>query len=214
MTILTPQLIQTTGLVPEMFDNRTLYRIEEIFCELDRAETLVFLDTEATGNGVSTRLVEVGAYEVDLNEQPAGGIRFRVNPHRKSSAGAKKVHGIYDCELEHCREYGYYADELRAYLRGKTVVIHDKTSDLRWLNYEYSLIDPTLPPIETEMTVVDSLEIAKLLSAGRRKNGLDALCRWYGYERSGLYHDAYSDAVLLSRVFFELWWEMDDVLNG
>ena len=187
MTILTPQFIQPVALLSEMFDNRTLYRIEEIFCELDKAETLVFLDTEATGNRPNARLIEIGAYEVDMNEDPVGGIRFRVNPHQKSTIGAKKVHGIYDCELEHCRDFSYYAAGLRTYLRGKTVVIHDKRSDLGWLNYEYSLIDPTLPPIETEMKVVDSLEIAVLVAAGRRKNGLDALCHWYGYERSGRY---------------------------
>lgn len=118
-----------------------------------------------------------------------------------------------DCELEHCREFPFYASELRSYLHGKTVVIHDKTSDLKWLNYEFSLIDPSLPPIESEMTVVDSLEIAKLVAIDRRKHSLDALCRFYGHERSGLFHDAYSDAVLLSKVFFDLWWDLADSVN-
>ena len=50
--------------------------------------------------------------------------------------------------------------------------------------------------------------------AERRRNGLDALLEWYGLGARGGHHDAYGDAALLSRVFFELWWDLDEWLYG
>ena len=117
---------------------------------LDRAESLVFLDTESTG-GRNGRLIEVGLVETDVEQNITGGLHFRCNPHRRSLARARRVHGIQDCELEHCPEFAARADEL---------------------------------------------------------------LEWYGLGARGGHHDAYGDAALLSRVFFELWWDLDEWLYG
>lgn len=166
-------------------------RLEGVHAALDRAESLVFLDTESTG-----------------------GLHFRCNPHRRSLAGARRVHGIQDCELEHCPEFAARADELLEAVRGKTVVIHDRTMDLLWLNRELQAARPGAPRFEDRCTVVDSFVLARAIPSERRRNGLDALLEWYGLGARGGHHDAYGDAALLSRVFFELWWDLDEWLYG
>lgn len=74
-------------------------RLEGVHAALDRAESLVFLDTESTG-GRNGRLIEVALVETDVEQNVTGGLHFRCNPHRRSLAGARRVHGIQDCELE------------------------------------------------------------------------------------------------------------------
>lgn len=180
---------------------------------LDRAESLVFLDTESTG-GRNGRLIEVALVETDVEQNVTGGLHFRCNPHRRSLAGARRVHGIQDCELEHCPEFAARADELLEAVRGKTVVIHDRTMDLLWLNRELQAARPGAPRFEDRCTVVDSFVLARAIPSEPRRNGLDALLEWYGLGARGGHHDAYGDAALLSRVFFELWWDLDEWLYG
>lgn len=188
-------------------------RLEAVYSLLDEAESFVFLDTEATG-GRFGRLIEVALVETDAEQSIVGGLHFRCNPHRRSSPTARRVHGIQDCELEHCREFGAHADDLLDAVRGKVVVIHDRTMDLLWLNRELQMAHPGAPRFEDVCIVVDSLVLAKAIPSERRRNGLDALLDWYGFSRSNSQHDAYGDANLLSKVFFELWWDLDEFLFG
>ena len=208
-------------------------RLEGVHAALDRAESLVFLDTESTG-GRNGRLIEVGLVETDVEQNITGGLHFRCNPHRRSQARARRVHGIQDCELEHCPEFAARADELLEAVRGKTVVIHDRTMedelleavrgktvvihdrtmDLLWLNRELQATRPGAPRFEDCCTVIDSFVLARAVPSERRRNGLDALLEWYGLGARGGHHDAYGDAALLSRVFFELWWDLDEWLYG
>lgn len=99
-------------------------------------------------------------------------------------------------------------------VRGKTVVIHDRTMDLLWLNRELQATRPGAPRFEDCCTVIDSFVLARAVPSERRRNGLDALLEWYGLGARGGHHDAYGDAALLSRVFFELWWDLDEWLYG
>lgn len=188
-------------------------RLEGVHAALDRAESLVFLDTESTG-GRNGRLIEVGLVETDVEQNITGGLHFRCNPHRRSQARARRMHGIQDCELEHCPEFAARADELLEAVRGKTVVIHDRTMDLLWLNRELQAARPGAPRFEDCCTVIDSFVLARAIPSERRRNGLDALLEWYGLGARGGHHDAYGDAALLSRVFFELWWDLDEWLYG
>ncbi len=188
-------------------------RLEAAYALLVEADSFVFLDTEATG-GRFGRLIEVALVETDTEQSIIGGLHFRCNPHRRSSPTARRVHGILDCELEHCPEFGAKAAVLLDAVRGKVVVIHDRTMDLLWLNRELRLACPDAPRFEDVCTVVDSLVLAKAIPSERRRNGLDALLDWYGFSRSNTQHDAYGDANLLSKVFFELWWDLDEFLFG
>lgn len=140
------------------------------------------------------RLIEVGLVETDVEQNITGGLHFRCNPHRRSQARARRVHGIQDCELEHCPEFAARADELLEAVRGKTVVIHDRTMDLLWLNRELQATRPGAPRFEDCCTVIDSFVLARAVPSERRRNGLDALLEWYGLGARGGHHDAYGDA--------------------
>ena len=109
---------------------------------------------------------------------------------------------------------GEGVDALHEAVRGKTVVIHDRTMDLLWLNRELQATRPGAPRFEDCCTVIDSFVLARAVPSERRRNGLDALLEWYGLGARGGHHDAYGDAALLSRVFFELWWDLDEWLYG
>lgn len=105
--------------------------LEALYDQLDQAESLVFLDTESTSGGARARLIEVACIEYTPEGKLINGLHFRCNPHRRSTASAKCVHGIADCELEHCKEFRHYAETLRSYLKIKLVVIHDQSLDLQ-----------------------------------------------------------------------------------
>lgn len=139
-------------------------RLEGVHAALDRAESLVFLDTESTG-GRNGRLIEVALVETDVEQNITGGLHFRCNPHRRSQARARRVHGIQDCELEHCPEFAARANELLEAVRGKTVVIHDRTMDLLWLNRELQATRPGAPRFEDCCTVIDSFVLARAAAA-------------------------------------------------
>lgn len=74
MTILTPPL--KTDFVARLPDSRSLSRMSEIYDILDQAETLVFLDTEATGNGQNPRIIELAACELSTDGDLIGGYSF------------------------------------------------------------------------------------------------------------------------------------------
>lgn len=193
-------------------DDLRLAYCKRIFTILNAVENWLFLDTEATGHR-NSRIIEVGVVETDHQGRITGGTNFRCNPHDRSSRSAKRVHGIFDRELEHCYEFAHYAEELRDYLKGRVVIIHNAESDLEWLNAEFHRIDPTLPPIETLCTVVDSFELARMIPSERTRNGMDGLIEWYGFERPRRYHGGYDDAQMLAKVFRELWLDMQDFLE-
>lgn len=194
-------------------DAQRLAYCKRLFAILSAAENWLFLDTESTGQR-NARIIEVGVVETDHCGRITGGTHFRCNPHGRSSKSAKRVHGIFDRELEHCYEFAHYAGELRDYLKGRIVIIHNAASDLAWLNAEYQRIDPTLPALETLCTVVDSFEVATMLPSERTRNGMDGLMEWYGFERLGRYHGGYDDAQLLAKVFHELWLDMQEFLES
>ena len=188
-------------------------RLEGVHAALDRAESLVFLDTESTG-GRNGRLIEVALVETDVEQNVTGGLHFRCNPHRRSLAGARRVHGIQDCELEHCPEFAARADELLEAVRGKTVVIHDRTMDLLWLNRELQAARPGAPRFEDRCTVVDSFVLARAIPSERRRNGLDALLEMVRTRRSRRTPRRLRRRGPPLRVFFELWWDLDEWLYG
>ena len=178
----------------------------------DGAESLVFLDTESTG-GRNGRLIEVGLVETDVEQNITGGLHFRCNPHRRSQARARRVHGIQDCELEHCPEFAARADELLEAVRGKTVVIHDRTMDLLWLNRELQAARPGAPRFEDCCTVIDSFVLARTVPSTPPQRARRSARMVHGLGARGLSRRLRRRGPL-SRIFFELWWDLDEWLYG
>ncbi len=165
----------------------------------------IVLDTETTGlnprNG--DRVIEVGC--VELNNRMLTGNNFHryINPERDSEEGALAVHGLTTEFLRDKPKFADIANELRDYINGAEVIIHNAPFDLGFLNAEFKLLG--LPSFtEHTSNVIDTLVQAKEMRPGKR-NSLDALCDHYGVSNSHRkLHGALLDAELLADVYLAM----------
>ena len=106
----------------------------------------IVLDTETTGFNPRTgdRIVEVGCVEI-LNRKLTGNNFHRyINPERDSDEGALAVHGLTTEFLSDKPKFHEIAEELRAFVAGAEIIIHNAPFDLAFLNYQFELAG--LPP--------------------------------------------------------------------
>jgi DNA polymerase-3 subunit epsilon len=165
----------------------------------------IVLDTETTGlnprNG--DRVIEVGCVEL-VNRMLTGNNFHRyINPERDSEEGALAVHGLTTEFLRDKPKFAEIANELRDYIQGAEVIIHNAPFDLGFLNAEFKLLGiPTFT--EHTSSVIDTLVQAKEMRPGKR-NSLDALCDHYGVSNAHRkLHGALLDAELLADVYLSM----------
>ena len=172
----------------------------------------IVLDTETTGLDVREghRIVEIGCVEIE-NFLPTKKIfHCYLNPERKVSEQAFKVHGYSDEFLSQQKKFSEIADEFLDFISEKKLIIHNAKFDISHLNNELSLINK--PSINIK-TVTDTLEIAKNKFPGAQVS-LDALCRRYKIDNSRrVKHTAIIDCELLSRVYVNLLDQKEPLLD-
>ena len=120
----------------------------------------VVLDTETTGLSVKDghRIVEIGCLELN-NLIPTKNIfHCYLNPERKVSESALKIHGYTDEFLSNKKKFVDIADEFLEFIKGKKIIIHNAEFDIGHLNNELSLINQNNILMDN---VVDTLEIAR-----------------------------------------------------
>ena len=163
----------------------------------------IVLDTETTGLSVKDghRIVEIGCIELD-NLVPTKNIfHCYLNPERKVSESALKVHGYTDEFLSNKKKFNEVVDEFLEFIEGKKIVIHNADFDISHLNNELSLIGRKHIKMEN---VVDTLEIARNKFPGSGIS-LDALCKRFRIDNSRRdKHTAILDCELLSKVYINL----------
>ena len=163
----------------------------------------IVLDTETTGLSVKDghRIVEIGCIELD-NLVPTKNIfHCYLNPERKVSESALKVHGYTDEFLLTKKKFNEVVDEFLEFIEGKKIVIHNADFDISHLNNELSLIGRKHIKMEN---VVDTLEIARNKFPGSGIS-LDALCKRFKIDNSKREkHTAILDCELLSKVYINL----------
>ena len=165
----------------------------------------VFLDTETTGLSPESgdRVVEIGSVEM-VNRRLSGQHRhYYLNPERKNSEDAFKVHGLSDEFLAAQPLFASVAEELLAFLDGAEIVIHNAAFDIGFLDAELRRCKrPTLS--ERRWRVTDSLTLARESYPGK-SNSLDALCRRLEVDNSNrTLHGALLDAGLLAVVYLRM----------
>ena len=142
----------------------------------------VILDTETTGLSPSQqhRIVEIGCIELD-NLIPTNKIFHEyLNPERKVSEDAFKVHGYSNDFLASQKKFSEIADRFLEFIKDKKIIIHNAAFDLSFLNYELGLVNKK--KIEKKSTL-DTLEIARQKYPGSQ-NSLDALCKRLNIDNS------------------------------
>jgi DNA polymerase-3 subunit epsilon len=165
----------------------------------------IVLDTETTGlnprNG--DRVIEVGCVELHNRMLTGNNFHRYINPERDSEEGALAVHGLTTEFLSDKPKFAEIAAELRDYIAGAEVIIHNAPFDLGFLNQEFKLLG--LPTFTEHCSgVIDTLVNAKELHPGKR-NSLDALCDRYGVSNSHRkLHGALLDAELLADVYLSM----------
>src|SRR4051794_15817175 len=165
----------------------------------------IVLDTETTGLNPKSgdRIIEIGCVELMNRQLTGNNFHFYINPERDSEEGALAVHGLTTEFLSDKPKFAEIADELRDYLGGAEIIIHNAPFDVGFLDAEFERLG--MPSFRQHVREVsDTLVLAKELHPGKR-NSLDALCERYGVSNAHrTLHGALLDAELLAEVYLAM----------
>ena len=172
----------------------------------------VVLDTETTGLSVAKghRIVEIGCIELKNQIPTNKTFHCYLNPQRKVSEDAIKVHGYTDEFLADKKKFSEIADDFLQFIQNKKLIIHNAEFDISHLNNELKLSGKSL--ISKEY-VIDTLDIAREKYPGSQIS-LDALCKRFRIDNSRRkFHTALIDCELLSKVYVNLIDQKEPKLN-
>ena len=163
----------------------------------------VVLDTETTGLSVAKghRIVEIGCIELKNQIPTSKTFHCYLNPQRKVSEDAIKVHGYTDEFLADKKKFADIVDDFLKFINNKKLIIHNAEFDISHINNELKLIGK---PIISKDNVVDTLDIAREKYPGSSIS-LDALCKRFRIDNTRRkLHTALIDCELLSKVYINL----------
>ena len=162
----------------------------------------VVLDTETTGLKVSEghRIVEIGCIELKDLIPTKNKFHCYLNPERKVSEDAFKVHGYSDQFLSTQKKFSEIVNEFLSFIKGKRLVIHNAEFDISHLNNELKILGKD----KIKEEIIDTLQVARDKFPGSGVS-LDALCKRYNIDNSRREkHNAVIDCELLSKVYINL----------
>lgn len=165
----------------------------------------IFLDTETTGlspeNG--DRVIEIGCIEMDNRRLTGRHLHVYLNPERKNSEDAVKVHGLTDEFLADKPLFAHVVDEFLEFVGGAEIIIHNAGFDVGFLNEELRRVGR--PKFSEHIAgVIDTLVMAREMFPGK-SNSLDALCKRLEVDNTNrTLHGALIDADLLAQVYINL----------
>ncbi len=172
----------------------------------------IILDTETTGLNVKDghRIIEIGC--IELRDQIPTSRKFHcyLNPERKVSQEAFKIHGYSDDFLSKQKKFKDICDDFLNFINDKKLIIHNAEFDLAHLNNELDIIGKEKI---NKKNVIDTLELAKDKFPGSQIS-LDALCKRFRIDNSKrTKHTALVDCELLSKVYINLIDQKEPTLN-
>ena len=176
------------------------------------SEKQIILDTETTGLDIRDghRIVEIGCLEIENFIPTKKTFHCYLNPERKVSEQAFKVHGYSDDFLSSQKKFSDIVEEFLKFIEGKKLVIHNAKFDISHLNNELMLANKKKIDFEK---VIDTLEISKSKFPGAQIS-LDALCKRYKIDNSKrTKHTAIVDCELLCKVYVNLLDQKEPILN-
>ncbi|MCS6764126.1 MAG: DNA polymerase III subunit epsilon [Candidatus Protistobacter heckmanni] len=165
----------------------------------------IILDTETTGlnaNG-GDRLIEVGCIEMIDRRLTGKNLHFYLNPEREIDAGATAVHGMTWDDLKDKPLFADVAAELRDFIEGSELIIHNAPFDIGFLDAEFKQVGMGGTRV-CVAGVIDTLIEARAMFPGKR-NSLDALCERLDVSNAHrTLHGALLDAQLLAEVYLAM----------
>ncbi|MDR0296425.1 MAG: DNA polymerase III subunit epsilon [Rickettsia sp.] len=166
----------------------------------------VILDTETTGldpkNG--HRIVEIGAIEMVNKVLTGKQFHFYINPQRDMPTEAYRIHGISGEFLKDKPLFAEIVEEFLVFINNSKLIIHNAAFDIKFINYELSLLKRPYTEFLELSNTIDTLALARKMFPGMKAN-LDSLCKRYKIDNSSRkLHGALKDAALLAEVYVEL----------
>ena len=172
----------------------------------------IVLDTETTGLSVKDghRIVEIGCIELDELIPTKNIFHFYLNPERKVSEEAFKVHGYSDEFLSDKKKFYEIVDDFLNFIKDKKIIIHNAEFDIAHINNELLIAGKEKI---TKVHIVDTLDIARNKFPGSAIS-LDALCKRFRIDNSKREkHTALIDCELLAKVYINLLGQKEPTLN-
>ena len=171
----------------------------------------IVFDTETTGlePELGHRIIEIGAIEIVNRRRTGRQFHRYLCPDREIDAGAVQVHGLTAEFLRGQPRFAEVFDELREFLAGAELIIHNAAFDVAFLDAEMKSLVAQRPDLAGVCTrdvcgVLDTLAVARQMHPGQR-NSLDALCKRYSVDNSHRdLHGALLDADLLLEVYLAM----------
>ena len=163
----------------------------------------VFLDTETTGLSFKEghKIVEIACIETkDLI--PTNRVFHKlINPQKKVSLEAFKVHGFSDDFLKGKEKFDEVVEDFLEFIKDKKLIIHNAPFDVGFLNSELRRLNKK---------IIDFKNVEDTLTLARSKfpassNSLDNLCKRFNIDISRrTKHNALLDCELLREVYINL----------
>jgi len=172
----------------------------------------IVLDTETTGLSVKDghRIVEIGCIELDDLIPTKNIFHFHLNPERKVSEEAFKVHGYSDEFLSDKKKFSEIASKFLEFIKDKKIIIHNAEFDIGHINNELLIAGKEKI---TKANIIDTLDIARNKFPGSAIS-LDALCKRFRIDNSKREkHTALIDCELLAKVYINLIDQKEPKLN-
>ena len=133
-----------------------------------------------------------------------------MNPERKVSQEAFRVHGYSDDFLSDKKKFSEIADDFLEFIKDKKIIIHNAEFDIAHINNELLIAGKEKI---TQINVIDTLDIARNKFPGSPIS-LDALCKRFRIDNSKREkHTALIDCELLSKVYINLIDQKEPKLN-
>lgn len=160
----------------------------------------VFLDLETTGLEVveGDAICEIGMHKVRQGEV-IGQYQSLVNPGRKVSPEAQKVHKISKEQLDAAPYFYQLAEEINIFLKDSVIFAYNVGFDMRFLEAEMAKSNYSLD----EIAAVDILNIARE-NLQLPKYNLGELVKFFSINCGNCLHRAIEDAYAAAEVFFRL----------
>ncbi len=163
----------------------------------------IFLDTETTGLSANDgdRIVEIACVETkDLI--PTNRVFHKlINPQKKVSPEAFKIHGFSDDFLKGKEKFDEIVEDFLEFIKDKKLIIHNAPFDVGFLNSELRRLNKK---------IIDFKNVEDTLTLARSKfpassNSLDNLCKRFNIDISRrTKHNALLDCELLREVYINL----------
>ena len=163
----------------------------------------IFLDTETTGLSANDgdRIVEIACVETkDLI--PTNRVFHKlINPQKKVSPDAFKIHGFSDDFLKGKEKFDEIVEDFLEFIKDKKLIIHNAPFDVGFLNSELRRLNKK---------IIDFKNVEDTLTLARSKfpassNSLDNLCKRFNIDISRrTKHNALLDCELLREVYINL----------